>query len=466
MQRIDRNPQLISQDLLHTALEDPDRRVREAALKLAGTRHEDSLVTPVAENLHDVRLAPTARRALTEFPPDRVVEELLRSLQTHEGPSARAIATVRALGDVESPATIDVLLRSLSEWGIDLASPVADVAPAHSQPVGLCHPAPSEHTSVVTQSLIRYAYVCNRTLHLLPQANGAFLVREHLENEMREAIAAVLRLSGLALPPGASEEIIMIVRNRDVARMPYVFELLENLLDRERRELLSGLLDSNSIEQRDGVAAKYYKDLPADLEQELTEGVQSRRQWVSAVYTDYLKRSGNTALLDRIDWKQLPESELLQEVLSTGKLRNAMYSTLEKTILLKSVNLFRDIPAEKLSQIAQITEETHWPAGAVVIKEGDPGDSLFIVAEGTVRIHKGDLDLAMFKKGDCLGEMAVLDHSPRSADATVIEDATLLKITQEDFYEVLSANPEITEGIIRLLTRRLRESNLRLSGKG
>ncbi len=166
-----------------------------------------------------------------------------------------------------------------------------------------------------------------------------------------------------------------------------------------------------------------------------------------------------------MDWTQLPESDLLKEVLAAEKTRETMYSTLEKTILLKSVNLFRDIPAEKLSQIAQITEETRWPAGAVVLKEGDPGDSLFIVAEGTVRIHKGDLDLAMFKKGDCLGEMAVLDHSPRSADATVIEEATLLKITQDDFYEVLSANPEITQGIIRLLTRRLRESNLRLTAK-
>jgi CRP-like cAMP-binding protein len=61
--------------------------------------------------------------------------------------------------------------------------------------------------------------------------------------------------------------------------------------------------------------------------------------------------------------------------------------------------------------------------------------------------------------------MAVLDQAPRSADATAIEDATLLKISQEDFYEVLTANSEITERIVRLLTRRLREANAKLAAK-
>jgi len=464
LQNLGSNASLISREQLLTALSDPERRVREAALKLIAQRHEDSLVSPVVDSLGDVRLAPVARRALTEFPPDRVVGELANALKTDEASSSKAVGAVRALGDIETPETVDVLLHSLQQWGLGLASPVA----ASLRRIASRSPLPSgayEQTAAVTLSLIRYAYICNRTLHLLPEGEGEFLVREHLENEMREAIAAVLRLFGLGLPPGAAEEIIMIVRERDSARMPYVFELLENMLDRERRELLSGLLDSTTVEQRDSVGVKHYKDLPDELQSELEAGLRSRRGWVSAVYTDYLKRSGNTGVLDNVDWTQLPESELLKEVLSPDKSRNTMYSTLEKTILLKSVNLFRDIPAEKLSQIAQITEETHWPAGAVVLKEGDPGDSLFIVAEGKVRIHKGDLDLAMFKKGDCLGEMAVLDHSPRSADATVVEDATLLKITQDDFYEVLSANPEITQGIIRLLTRRLRESNLRLTAK-
>jgi len=142
-----------------------------------------------------------------------------------------------------------------------------------------------------------------------------------------------------------------------------------------------------------------------------------------------------------------------------------MYSTLEKTLLLKSVSLFAEIPAETLSRVAQITEEVTFPAPATIFSDGDYGDCLYIVAAGAVRIHKGGKELAVLRKGQCLGEMAILDQAPRSADAAVLEDATLLKVSQEDFFEVMSGHPQIMHAIIRLLTGRLREANEKLAEK-
>jgi CRP-like cAMP-binding protein len=60
--------------------------------------------------------------------------------------------------------------------------------------------------------------------------------------------------------------------------------------------------------------------------------------------------------------------------------------------------------------------------------------------------------------------MALLDQAPRSASATALEDSVLLEIDQEDFFEVLASNPEIMRGIMRLLSRRLRDASLRLAG--
>ena len=118
---------------------------------------------------------------------------------------------------------------------------------------------------------------------------------------------------------------------------------------------------------------------------------------------------------------------------------------------------------EVFTKIAQVTEELRMPAGAVVMREGDFGDSLFIVAAGVVRVHKAGRVLAVLKQGDCVGEMALLDHSPRSASVTVDEEAALLRIGREDFNEVTIANPEIMQGIVRLLVRRLREVNEKLT---
>ena len=97
--------------------------------------------------------------------------------------------------------------------------------------------------------------------------------------------------------------------------------------------------------------------------------------------------------------------------------------------------------------------------------EGDYGDSLFIVVDGNVKIHKGDQEIVRLGKGTCLGEMALLDGEPRSADATITEDSTLFKIEQEGFYEVMGSQSEIMEGIIKLLSGKLRDTNEKLMSK-
>ena len=141
-----------------------------------------------------------------------------------------------------------------------------------------------------------------------------------------------------------------------------------------------------------------------------------------------------------------------------------MYSTLEKTIILKSVELFKSIPAENLSKVAQITEEVKYSKDEPIFSEGDYGDSLFIVVDGEVKIHKGQQELALLK-GACLGEMALLDDEPRSADATITEESTLFKIEREGFYEVMAGQSVVCEGILKLLTGRLRVANEKLMSK-
>jgi CRP-like cAMP-binding protein len=61
----------------------------------------------------------------------------------------------------------------------------------------------------------------------------------------------------------------------------------------------------------------------------------------------------------------------------------------------------------------------------------------------------------------CFGEMAILDAEPRSASITALTDLTLLKIQREDFHEILAQKPEISLGIIQVLTDRLRKANRR-----
>jgi CRP/FNR family transcriptional regulator, cyclic AMP receptor protein len=136
-------------------------------------------------------------------------------------------------------------------------------------------------------------------------------------------------------------------------------------------------------------------------------------------------------------------------------------STVEKVLFLKGVDLFKTIPGEELSYLAQITEEVEYTPNQLIFKEGDQGDAMYLIVDGKVKVHVGERQLAELGQKQCVGEMSILDAEPRSASVTSVTESTLLKIQREDFTEILAEKPEISQGIIKVLTRRLREANRR-----
>jgi len=136
-------------------------------------------------------------------------------------------------------------------------------------------------------------------------------------------------------------------------------------------------------------------------------------------------------------------------------------STVEKVLFLKGVDLFKTIPGEELSHIAQITDEVEYTSSQTIFKEGDQGDAMYLIIDGKVKVHSGAQVFAELGEKQCFGEMSILDAEPRSASVTALSDLSLLKIRREDFAEILADKPDISQGIIKVLTRRLREANRR-----
>ena len=135
-----------------------------------------------------------------------------------------------------------------------------------------------------------------------------------------------------------------------------------------------------------------------------------------------------------------------------------MITTVEKVLFLKSVDLFSQIPGEDLAQIALITNEEPHESGEDVVVEGEVGDALYIVLEGKVKVHRKEKAIAELGSRECFGEMALLDASPRSATVTAMDNVTLLKISREDFQEIMAEKHAIAQGVIKMLTRRLRDA--------
>ena len=135
-----------------------------------------------------------------------------------------------------------------------------------------------------------------------------------------------------------------------------------------------------------------------------------------------------------------------------------MLSTVEKVLFLKSIDLFSQIPGEDLAQVALIATEEAREQGEEIFAEGEAGDALYLVLDGKVRVHRGDRQIAELGERECFGEMAILDASPRSATVTAVKDTNLLKISREDFQEIMAEKPEIALGIIKVLSHRLRSA--------
>ena len=131
----------------------------------------------------------------------------------------------------------------------------------------------------------------------------------------------------------------------------------------------------------------------------------------------------------------------------------------EKIGLLKKSDIFKSCSEEDLIEIASICQEKNIGKQVSIFKKGDIGNCVYFIHTGKVSIHDEEHLIAILSDNEIFGELSLLDSEARSASATTISDCILLKIDQEQFYDVLATSTEILKGIMRTLCKRLREQD-------
>jgi CRP-like cAMP-binding protein len=135
-----------------------------------------------------------------------------------------------------------------------------------------------------------------------------------------------------------------------------------------------------------------------------------------------------------------------------------MLMTIERVVILKSVDIFATIAEDHLVELARIANEVEYRAGDAIMRRGEPGTSMYIVVSGRVRIHAGEQTIAELGEREVIGELAALDPEDRSADVTALTDTKVFCIESGSLYELMSEHTDVNRGIIRVLCRRLRRS--------
>ncbi len=140
-----------------------------------------------------------------------------------------------------------------------------------------------------------------------------------------------------------------------------------------------------------------------------------------------------------------------------------MLSRDEKKLFLKKTRLFGKAPDHVLNDLVEKVQVLEMPPGEMIFRKGDEGSCMYIIQQGKVRIHDGDLVFTHFLVGDVLGEMAALDPQARSASATAEEQTVLLRLDRKDLLRVLSADFSAVRTVIHVLSEHLRKSNMDLN---
>jgi CRP-like cAMP-binding protein len=106
------------------------------------------------------------------------------------------------------------------------------------------------------------------------------------------------------------------------------------------------------------------------------------------------------------------------------------------------------------------TDPKHFAAGQKIFGEGDAGDYMYGVIEGQVEIHKGGQVVDTIGPGGIFGEMALIDHTGRSATAVAKTDCKAAQISEKRFYFLVQQTPNFALHLLRVLSERIRQKNL------
>jgi serine/threonine protein phosphatase PrpC len=139
-----------------------------------------------------------------------------------------------------------------------------------------------------------------------------------------------------------------------------------------------------------------------------------------------------------------------------------------KIEVLKQMPLFRHLTYKEIIRVLNLTEVSDFGAGDDVLREDEPGDELYILLRGRIRLHKDGAFITTLLPGSHLGEMALVDRTPRSVTATAEERSRVLILRRRDFYEIIRKDPPLSVKLlwsfVQVLAERLRKTTADLSG--
>lgn len=290
------------------------------------------------------------------------------------------------------------------------------------------------------------------------------LLVDMLKRRESKSEERLIKAVGLFGNPRALDLIRKSLNAGDASTRASALEALETLGDRKITQQILPILD------RGGVFTKSTEDV---LSVDAVMGIllEHEDHWLRAVAAAAIPELGLLDCSDALRKLSRDRHVLVRQAagaalaqLDGGKMKTLnTLSTLERILLLREIPIFSGLAPEDLEKIADIAHEEFYPTGALICREGDAGNALFVIVSGDVQVVKSaggqESILATRSAGEFVGEMAILDSAPRSATLRAGNDVRLLSIDGDAFKSILLDRPEVAVLVLRNMSVRIRALN-------
>jgi len=445
-----------------TLLQDPDSAVRREAIQAVAASRQSFLYPLLIEACDSHETSHAASLALIDIGPE-IFPQVKDAFLQSDAPRQRLFTLPKVMARIGGALAQDPLCSKIYSSDGELRTQLLNA-------LGECGyrtSSPAEIYAALKLEIRAMAWGCAAQADLGKHEKLSLLF-EALTQFSTQTRDRVLLLLSFAFDREAVLHIRDALLTTSASQLAYALEILETQLPTEWKPMILPLFEDLSLrEQFERLASIFPQILQTSEERlcTLIEDVQFT-DWIRAcaIFTagelcaescydgiHHASIDANALIRDTARWALAQFSTDME-----GE-RNSMLSTIEKVLILKSVNMFGQTPDNVLAEVAELVEEMDLLEEETIFKEGDPGDSMYIIVDGRVRVHAEERLLNYLGETDVFGEMALLDPEPRLASVTAAEPTRLFRLDQAPFYQLMAERPEVATGIIRVLTRLLRE---------
>lgn len=328
------------------------------------------------------------------------------------------------------------------------------------------------------ETCYRYLAETEALTAFLPEGQERDLLVAHIANLKQVALENMLRVLATEDRSGQMRVIWRGIFSSDPRQRSNSTEALDDLLDSSLSRIVLPLLEDLSASENLKTGKRHFKLPEFGNEGSILSHLLSQQDWVTVVLTlHYLMERGLDGV-DRGGVERLTQSEnrhvrqMARLVLGkkeghAGPMEESMEAEItipEKILRLKNITIFEGLSVSELGAIASVTDVKDFPAGQEVFKEGEAGETMYLIVSGEVAVIKGgaeasgqETELARIGAGDYFGEMALFEDAVRSATIRTLQDSRCLELSKQEFAEIVREYPQIALHICKALSARIRE---------